>query len=127
MHLRLGLGLGILIFFLVFGLLAGAAMDKACTPVAALLDQAGYAAQQGDVQTALRLADKAQKDWAGYSKAIATLADHTPMEEIDSLFAQTLTYLHQGAVTDFAAGCHRLACLITAVSEAHSLQWQNII
>ena len=55
------------------------------------------------------------------------MADHGPLEEIDSLFAQVQIYADTGKTADFAAYCTRLAKLVTAVGEAHGLTWQNLL
>ena len=54
-------------------------------------------------------------------------ADHAPMDEIDSLFAQMEVYAQARDSLHFGSYCARLAELITAVSDAHQLNWWNFL
>lgn len=124
MKLRMGLGLGILLFFLIAGLFAAATMKHACDPVAQLLKRASA---QDNPQLAIELAQEAKQKWDRHSNSIAALADHTPMDEIDSLFAQAISCAENGQTADFSALCSRLSLLVSAVYDAHRLTWWNII
>lgn len=124
MKLRMGLGLGILLFFLIAGLLAAAAMKQACDPVAQLLKRASV---QDNPQIAIALAQEAKQKWDHHRDSIAALADHTPMDEIDGLFGQAITCAENGQTEDFSALCNRLSLLVSAVYDAHRLTWWNII
>ena len=124
---QLWVGIGILLVLLVIGLLLTVFVEDACSPIARLLEQAGNLIEQGDWETASMLVHSAKKQWEKGWHKIATLADHAPMDEIDGLFAQTLGYAKENTTADFAANCRRLASLIRAVFEAHSLTWWNLI
>lgn len=127
MRRQLYIGIGILILFLVVGLFSGIAIENTCSPISQLLKQAGNVSAQGDTEAAAMLVHSAFLQWQKSWHGIAALADHTPMDEIDGLFAQAQAYAKAGAMQDFSASCQRLASLIDAVAEAHSLTWWNLV
>ena len=120
MKLRTILGIGILIFFLTGGLLSSRFMERTCTPISKLLNQAAE-------NTDPKLAQKAKNLWDSCHHSIATLADHTPMDEVDSLFSQAMNYAKNGNKQEFSAICSRLASLVDAIYEAQKIYWWNII
>ena len=73
------------------------------------------------------LAKKAKELWDKQWHRSAVLADHTPMDEIDGLFAQVQSYARAGNRADFAAGCSRLSKLVEAIGEAHAPGWWNLL
>lgn len=127
MERRFWYGTGILLLFLGLGLLATWGMETMHCPVTAYLDQAAEAAMAGDEAAAETLAQAAKTAWQNRRNLTATMADHAPMEEIDSLFSQMEVYARIGNQGDFAAYCTRIARLVEAIGEAHSLTWQNVI
>lgn len=120
MKLRTALGIGILVFFLVGGLLSSRYMETVCTPISNLLTQAAE-------KTDPKLANQAKGLWDRCFHGIATLADHTPMDEVESLFSQAMNYAKQGNLPEFSAICSRLSSLVDAICEAQKLYWWNII
>lgn len=124
---QLNIGIFILVFFLAVGLFSAVAIEKACSPISGLLEQAGNVSAQGDSQSAAMLVHSARLQWQKNWHRIALLADHSPMDEIDGLFAQTMAYADTKNPQELSANCRRLASLIDAVSEAHSLTWWNLI
>lgn len=127
MERRFWLGSGILALFLVLGLLAAMGMEKIHAPAASYLEQAAQAALRGDMADGVGRAEQAETIWQKCRKLTASLSDHAPMEEIDSLFAQMRLYAQAGRADDFAAYCVRIARLVEAISEAHSISWQNLL
>ena len=127
MFRHLWIGVGLLLVLLIAGLLLTTFVDHTCIPISQLLEQAGNVSEQGDWETASMLVHSAQIQWEENWNRIATLADHSPMDEIDGLFAQTMAYAKGVSAVDLTAYCRRLASLIRAVSEAHSLTWWNLI
>ena len=127
MERRFWYGLGILIFFLVLGLLTAWGMGAMHEPVTGQLEQAAQVALAGDMEQGALLAKKAQAGWEKHRDLTAAAADHGPMEEIDSLFSQVEVYARAEKTVEFAAYCTRLARLVEAVGEAHSLNWQNLL
>ena len=124
MERRFYLGLGILLVVLSLGLLIGWLTDQAQAPAVALLEQA---AQTEDLQTAVPLAQQAKALWQNRWRRIASVADHNPMDEIDSLFAEMEVYAQAKEQVHFAACCSQLASLLRAVSDAHALNWWNVL
>lgn len=127
MERRFWYGLGILIFFLVLGLLTAWGMEAMHEPVTGQLERAAQVALSGDMEQGALLAQKAQAGWEKHRDLTAAAADHGPMEEIDSLFSQVEVYARAEKTVEFAAYCTRLARLVEAVGEAHSLNWQNLL
>ena len=127
MERRFWYGLGILVFFFALGLLTAWGMENMHQPVTGTLEQAAQAALDGDVEQGIALVQTAKADWQHHRDLTAAMADHAPMEEIDSLFAQVEVYARSEKTVDFAAYCTRLARLVEAVGEAHALTWQNLL
>lgn len=121
------LGVGILLLFLVLGFWVMASMDATQQQIAQTLETAAQQALSGDVRQGYGLAQEAQHRWQRRWHATAAVADHEPMDEIDSLFAQMEIYAQGGDTLEFAACCHRVAQLVRAVGEAHRLNWWNLL
>lgn len=124
---RIWLGIAVLGVFLILGLWCSHAMDRLHAPLVQKLEQAAQTALSGDLQTGAALAQEAKKSWDAHWHQTAALADHTPMDEIDSLFALLETYAEAGQISEFAAYCSRLSTLIAATAEAHTLSWWNLL
>lgn len=127
MERRFWLGVGILTLFLAVGLWAMFFMDAIHEPVCQKLEQAAQAAAAGDMDAGIGLAQQANELWSAHRRSTAAVADHTPMDEIDSLFAQMQTYANMHEQTHFAAYCARLSTLVRAIGDAHSLTWWNLM
>lgn len=127
MERRFWYGLGILVVFLAGGLWAAWGMETMHRPVTRQLEQAAQVALDGDLHRGNLLAEQAEKIWQTRRGLTAAMADHAPMEEIDSLFAQVKMYAKNGNTAEFAAYCSRIAKLVEAVGEAHGLNWQNLL
>ena len=124
MERRFYLGVGILMVVLALGLLTQWAMEKCQQPPALLLEQA---VQTEDFQAATELAQEARTLWEQKRKEVAAVADHTPMDEIDEVFAELEIYAREREQVHFVACCNRLASLLRAVSDAHQLNWWNVL
>ena len=127
MEKRFYLGVGILVVFLLLGLLVAWGMEQISGRAATLLAQAEEAILSGSVQTAEALAGQAKRIWEKGWCTIALAADHGPMDEIDGLFAQMEFFVKNGSGTELGACCARLAELVEAISDAHALTWWNIL
>lgn len=124
---RLWVGVGLLLSLLGTGVAAAAAMRYAHKPVSELLSQASQEALAGNWEQAEKLSDHAKEQWQQHWHATAALADHEPMEEIDSLFAELTVYLQTKEDVHFAACCQNLGTLTKAVGEAHAINWWNLM
>ena len=124
---RFWLGIGILVLFLALGLWVAHTMVAVHNTISQTLDRAAVQALEGDLESGFVLAQQARNHWHARWHGTASVADHAPMDEIDGLFAQLDAYRQSERPSDFAAYCARLSALITAVGEAHSLSWWNLL
>ena len=120
---RLMIGVCVLTVLLIAGIGVSTLFCHAHQPTARLLEEAGAAAAAGDWSSAQALSRQARQRWDAHHHLTAAFADHGPMDEIDSLFAQ----LEASARSDFAALCARLAALTRAMTESHSLHWWTVL
>ena len=124
---RFGLGIGLLVLFLVLGFWISAAMDSVHSDISDALELAAQQALDGDMDAGMETAQQAQAQWEKYWHRSAAVADHAPMDEIDGLLAQLECYNRAGQPGEFAACCTRVSLLVRAMSEAHSLVWWNLL
>lgn len=124
---RFWLGIGLLVGFLALGLWVTKAMNDVHDPIAALLEDASETALAGDLPKGISLGSEAKKQWETHRKATAAVADHTPLEEIDKLFAEMEVYGQEEELPHFAACCKQLSALVRSMGEAHSLTWWSLL
>ena len=124
---RFWLGAALLVIFLVLGLWVTKSMNDVHDPIAALLEEASVAALSDDLPRGIALGTAAKDKWESYRKATATVADHTPLEEIDKLFAEMEVYGQEEELPHFAACCKQLSTLVRSMGEAHSLTWWSLL
>lgn len=124
---RLWLGVGLLLVLFVLGFLTASGMQQIHDPVSQDLHHAAQAALDEDWQAAEDLSEQAQAAWDRYWRITAALADHEPMEEIDSLFAELKVYARKQEAEHFAACCANLSTLTRAMGEAHTINWWNLL
>lgn len=118
---RSWIGLGILAALLVICLGVGCLMCRGQMPIAWGLSQAAEFGADQDWEKALPLFQDAKTRWERNRHWVACVADHTPMEEIDALFAQLSQYAIARDEEEFAAGCAALAKKAEAMADAHGL------
>ena len=116
-------GIGLLALLLGIGLYSAHAIDKGLEPIAITLEQASQAA----APEAKVLLEQARGEWERRWHGTAALADHSPMDEIDSLFSQAQAYAWEEQMADFSAICLRLAQLIRATADEHQPTWWNFL
>ena len=124
---RLWLGLALAVILLALGLGTSRLISRSADAIAEILDTAAETALTGDLQTAASLAEDAHRKWENAWHKIASIADHAPMDEIDSLFAQLSVYAATDHTGEFAAHCKSISKLVLAVGEAHALSWWNLL
>ncbi len=124
---RLIIGLSILALLLLAGAGTAIAMERIHEPIAQTLSQAAEAAQADDWTKAKTLAESAGARWEKYWLFTATVADHTPMDEIDSSFAELKIYLAEEEMPHFAATAKMLEALVEAMAGSHSPAWWNFL
>lgn len=121
------LGAGILLLFLVLGLVVTEAMDRAHLSTGQMLAQAAEQSLEGDLDGATALAMAAKARWERQRRGTATVADHNPMDDVDRLFAQMEVYAKAQEAPHFAACCVELAHLLQATADAHRFSWWNVL
>ena len=122
---RSWIGGALLALLLAGSLLVSATMGRVHDPIAADLTAAGEEALTGNWPQAQTLFRQANSDWDRRERFRACFADHSPMEDIDSCFAQLEIYRRTGDATAFAALCADTARKITAMGQAHKLMLHN--
>ena len=127
MEKRFYFGLGLLIFFLILGLISSMILTNATIPLSHQLEQAAQEALSGSMEEGIFLADQANKAWESAWHGTAMVADHAPMDEIDSLFAQMDIYAKAGDPLHFGSYCARLSELVAAIADAQELNWWNLL
>lgn len=124
---RAVIGVFLMLFLLAAGIFSQWGMETLHNPIARDLTAAAEAAEQQDWAKAEAAGQSAQRGWRRSWMVDAALADHTPMEDIDSLFARAAVYLRQRDDVEYAAACRELARRIHAMSQAHVLSWRNLL
>lgn len=119
-------GVAILLILALLGLLSGLALHDLHRELSGALSQAGsLAATNWEKANALATAAKAK--WEKNRHLASAIADHEPLEQMDSLFAQLAVYTHPDQWAQYAAICADLASLAEAVGEEQLLLWWNLL
>lgn len=121
------LGAAILVVFLILGIVIAGAMDKTHLSTGELLTQAAEMTLNGEFEEAVDLGMEAKTQWKKRWNATATVADHSPMDEVDALFAEMEIYARTGEEPHFAACCKELAQRVQSVADAHRFSWWNLL
>ena len=121
------IGLVLLIALLLTGLYTSLEMDRYHGRIARQLEDSAWYALSGDWEKARSAAAAAENSWESHRGIASLLSDHTPMEEIDSLFSRIGIYSAARSGTEFAACCGDLSQKMVAMGEAHRLSWQNLL
>lgn len=124
---RQGAGFVILAALLLTGLLSGWLLFRQYDDLSRQLEDAAWWAMSGNWEQARDTAVAVRTQWRKHWNIQAAFTDHTPMEEIDSLFAQLAICAASGDREQFAAVCVDLAQHIRAVGDAHRLTWWNLL
>ena len=120
-------GITILVALLIWGIAIAAGMGTVHEGISDLLEQAAAAAELGNWQQAEELIRQAEGKWQRYHHFTAAFADHTPMDELDGLFAELMIFLKNRESPHFASTCARLSLLAQAMADSHGLQWWNLL
>ena len=127
MEKRFYLGMGILVLFLALAIWTATAMEQAMRPIQIQLEQAAQMGLGENPSNGSLLAQDAKDAWFDLRKRIAAVADHTPMEEVDGLFAELEVYARSGDMAHFSACCNRIRILAEALAEAHAFSLQTLL
>ena len=121
------LGGGILVVFLVAGVITSVVMDNAHLPTCDLLRRAADMTLAGEFDRALPLAMEAKNRWEQQWNGTAVVADHSPMDDVDALFGEMVIYAQAGEEPHFAACCQELSQRLEAMAGAHRFSWWNVL
>lgn len=127
MEKRFYIGMAILLVLLVLGIGVSTGMKAIHAPVEELLEQAATLALQQDLEGAVSLAHEAYAKWVEVHSFTASLADHTPMDDTDTLFQEMLIYGQTQELPHFAACCRELAVMVEAMYDAHAFSLKNLL
>lgn len=120
-------GAVLLVVLLLLGLLSAWDMGRTSIAISDRIEDAAWFALTGDWESARIAAESAKNQWEEHRNLSSILADHTPMEEIDSLFARIHICSVARETEEFAASCAELSRKVQAMGEAHRLTWQNLL
>lgn len=124
---RLVLGVGILTALLTVSFLGQRAVTKTHREISQLLSQAAEQTLTGELSQAQAVAEVALQQWEKSRRWTAVLADQTPMDDADRLFAQLQVFGREKMQAEYAACCLQLAALIRSIADAHVPYWWNVL
>ena len=122
---RMWIGVGFLLFLLVAGIFVTLWAVSFHSRLESQLTDAVGAAAAENWDTAQILFHSAESRWEDRRKLTAVIADHDPMEEIDSLFSQMEIYLRLRDQNGFSSTGAQLASRVRAMSDSQSISWWN--
>ena len=120
-------GIVLLLVLLAAGLLVSCVLGRQQERIAGILEDCAWMALSDQWSDARQTAAEARQQWEESWSLRAAVGDHTPMEQIDELFAQLNISAAAGERTGFAQDCAVLASRIRAVGNAQRLSWQNVL
>lgn len=123
---RLWFGLGLLLALLTVGVGISARLSAYLDPLTEQVAQAADAART-DAVFASGLLEASRQTWKKCRDFTAAVLDHSPMEQIDGLFATAQSYGKSGIWEAMAAECGRLTEWIQAMAESQRLTWRNLL
>lgn len=118
---RIRIGIGLLLVLLALGLWTQRKLDAIHGPIAADMTLAAQQAQMGNWEQAGEALTRAEAVWTANRVFTAALADHQPLEDIESLLARLPAYAAAGNRAEFASVCADIACRVEAISAAQKL------
>ena len=124
---RMVIGSVLLLALLAGGCWSSWAMVKWHEPLEEKLSQAARYAYGQNWEQAQNLTREAKQDWERRWHMAAAFADHGPMEEIDSLFAQLEAYERWQEPMGYSALCMELSRELGAMGDAHIPNWWNLM
>ena len=124
---RFYIGVLLLVLLLALALTVNGITRAIYEPMEQRLRSAGEAALDQDWATALSLTDWAEACWQRYRHFTASVADQSPMDDADRLFGELSVYGRCRDREHFAATCQQLAVLCSAMGEAHSGAWWDLL
>ena len=127
MHIKFYLGLGLLTVALAGCLWIGKGVSNVASPVSRQVTDAQNRGESGDLSAGVAALKQAKKLWESHGKGLAAVSNHDPMDKIDALIDETLSYGASGLKEKFLAGCTQLKLLLKSLAEDHRLTWWNLL
>lgn len=124
---RLWIGIAILVVLLGLSTGMSLALSGIHRELARELDEACRAAVAQDWVAADTHTAAAGEQWQKYRRFCASFTEHTPLEQMDSLFAQLNVCRKLVLPEDYALICSQLAQLARAIGESHGFTWWNFL
>lgn len=124
---RMWIGVGLLVLVLVAGILAAEWMGKTHEKIGADIEQAAALATEEKWEKAIAQMNLARRKWEKKRPVIAMLADHEPLEIIDSLFSQLEVYAASGDVIGFCTTCACLRSQLEILGDCHKINVSNLL
>ena len=90
------------------------------------ITSAKNAANGGDMNTALKLSEKAVTDWQDYHKTLCMYMPHDQLESIDQTLSALPMLSYYGTTDQFAADCDRSITQIKYLNESELASFENI-
>ena len=124
---RMWIGVGLLALALVAGILAAEWMEKTHGKIGDDIQKAAVQALEEEWGTATALTNRARRNWEKKRPVIAMLADHEPLDNIDSMFRQLEVYAAAGESAAFCAVCASMSQLLEALGDCHKCIVSNLL
>ena len=120
---------GLILLLVLLVLCAGSSryMTRVHEPLAQTAGEAAEYALEGDWGNALSVTRKIRSQWEDRWGIIAAIADHEPMEQVNSLLAQLEVFAASGDTLGFASTCAALSAALDALADISSLTWWNFL
>lgn len=120
------IGFILLTALLLGGLFASFRLGSQHRKLAQQMESAGWYAIRQNWDRATDGYTQAKETWQKNWNLYAVFSDHTPMEKIDSQFAQLDIYASLRDREEFAALCNALSQDLQAMGSAQELRWRNL-
>ena len=101
--------------------------DRVHEDIADELHSAAELVSAGQREEGSALADRAREHWERCRIPTSVVADHTPMDTVDSLFAFLKAQQADGTDADLAGFLRQLSALVRSVSDAQAPYWWNLL
>ncbi len=125
--IRFRFGIGVLAVILAAGIAATMFMVHVHRDICHDLEKASGFAAASQLDEADSHIRTAKENWENHRHLVASLAEHTDMDEIDSLFRQLAAYQKIRDADACAAVCAELAYRVESLGESHDLSWWNLL
>ncbi len=126
MHIKFYIGIGLLAALGIGCFFVGQGIRSIQAPTSQQVETAIHQADN-ELQKAVSALENARKIWASHRNTLASFSNHGPMDDIDALFAQTISYGANGLKEEFQAGCEQLTLLLQSIFDDHRLTWWNLL